>query len=109
MNTKPFVCIASFKLTYVEKKHFPKIKSKNVKTSKDARAKYIKTVSFTDHPITLNDQDKFPTKKTEQRVLQGLWSTIQKKNNFSSFAMYITEIKVKNKSHVSYDFDYEKD
>tara|TARA_R110002126_G_scaffold94290_3_gene222683 strand:- start:571 stop:942 length:372 start_codon:yes stop_codon:yes gene_type:complete len=113
---KPFVCIASFKLTYVEKKHFPKIKSKNIKTAKDSRAKYIKTQSFVDHPITLErysegtaEAYRFPTKKTEKRVLQGVWAIIGKKNSFDSFAMYITDINVKSKSHVSYDFDYEKD
>ncbi len=113
---RPWVCISDFTLSYVEKKHMPKIKSKDLKRAREAREKYVKEHKFVNHPITLEliedsleEKYRFPTKKTEQRVLQSAWRVFNKKNNFESFVMYIKNISVKHKSQVSYDFNYKED
>ncbi len=108
-KSKPDVCISDFTLVFVEKKWMNRIKGKDKKRAREAREKYVKEQKFFDYPITLGEDGKFPTKKTEKRVLLSAWRSFQKKNNFDNYSMYIKEINVKHKSKVSYDFDYSKD
>lgn len=108
-KNKPYVCISDFTLVFVEKKWMARIKHKNPKVARESREKYVKEKKFFNYPITLDDSNKFPTKKTEKRVLLSAWQSFNKKNNFENFVMYIKNINTKHKSKVSYDFDYQKD
>jgi len=107
-KVKPLVCIADFKIRYVEKKNLNKVKHKD-KATRDRYAHLIKEASLVHYPITLGADNKFPTKKTEQRVLKSIWSYLKLKGKMENFMIFIKDININHSSPVSYDFNYEKD
>ena len=107
-NKKPNVCISDFKIRFVEKKFMSKIKHKEAKVREKYSSK-IREIPLKHYPITLDENKKFPTKKTEERVLKSIWSYLKLKGNIENFVVFIKDINVKHSSPVSYDFNYEKD
>ena len=106
---KPNVCICDFTVRYVPKKHLLKVQHPKPSVRQKAIEEHVKEFIIKDYPITLDDNGKFPTKKTEERVCRGIWVYKFKKTNFEDFVMFIKDIKIKTKSKVTYDFNYEKD
>jgi hypothetical protein len=105
---KPYVCICSFLVKSFPKKYMNRLKSKNKAVKDKAIKDYAKVDSIENYPLTLDSEDKFPTKKTKQRIIKEVWLYLGKKEKLDSFVVSIASIVVKSKSRVSYEFDYDK-
>jgi len=107
--SRPYVCICTFAVRYVPKKHLMKVQHPKPSVRKKAIEDYAREFIVRDYPITLDANGRFPTKRTEERVLRGVWNSRMKKGKFEDFVMFIKDIKIKTKSKVSYEFNHEKD
>jgi hypothetical protein len=107
---KPFVCICDFTIVVTPKQWMNRIKSGNQRIRKEAIDKYVYEIKLKDYPITLiPDSKTFPTEKTRERVLKGIWTYTKQKKKYDSVLLEIRNIEIKHKSPVNYRFSYEKD
>ena len=105
----PQVCISDFTVRYAPNKEMGKITGSN-KIAKDRAIKaHVKEFKMNHYPITLNSDNKFPTKNTEIRTLKTIWKYSKIKGNFEDHTVFVKDINVLSRSIVSYKFDYEKD
>jgi hypothetical protein len=109
MYERPYVCISDFTVKLFPKKYANRLKSKSPAVRNEAIRKYAESFELKNYPITLSDDGTFPTKKTKRRVLKSAFMYARKKDDFDKYIVRIENIKVKTKSKVNYEFNYEKD
>ena len=108
-NMKPYVCICDFEVVVKPKKWMHRITHEKIAVRKEAVEKYVYSFKLENYPITLDENGKFPTENTKNRVLKSIWMYSRKKGKYEDVNLELININIKHKSKVSYDFDYSKD
>lgn len=106
-KAQPEVCICNIDVTITPKKWLHMVNHERESVRKDAVNKYVSKISLKNFCLTLLD-GKFPTVKTEERLLKSIWRASNSKDKFEDLSLKIIKLDIKCSSPINYEFDYEK-